>query len=214
MNVTEKQGNPSHIHAILRTLFDIETPEGLAVVLSKIRGCVADLIHTSEAIEMQNLGFVSSAKQLIEILQTAKSYLTHRCHERCQIRQTNASGETVFVCKVQDNYLKGFTPSRHTMQTIPVYHTPDAKAIYNRLGFMDGDVALHECLKSERHIPICSKDDPKFSPTNGHLFACYQSSQNLQFTTGHAIAAYLVCIVFGLFCMELLIVVTHFSFLI
>lgn len=172
---------------------DITTPEGLKEVLSRIRGCLADLVHTTEAIELESGEFVSSAQQLIELLETAKTFLTHRCHERCQIPQTNQRGETYFVCKVHDNYLKTFTPSMHCLQDVEVYHTPEAKAIYNRLGFMDGDLPIHDCLKSERHVPICSANDPKFSPTNGKLFICYPSSQNLQFTTGHAIAAYLVC---------------------
>ena len=150
------------------------------------------MIHTTEAMEMEGRGILSSAGQLVEILETARAYLTHRCHERCQIPTRTSNGETVWVCKVNDNFLKTYTPTMHTFQRVRVYHTAEAKAIYNRLGFMEGELAVHKCLCSDRHVPICSKHDPKFSPTNGHLFACYRSSQNLQFTTGHAIAAYLV----------------------
>jgi len=192
----EKQGNPSHIHAILRTIYDISTKEGLDRVLSKIRGCIDDLIHTTEKIEMQNKGLISSVQHLIELLETAKKYLSHTCHERCQIPHTDGSGRTVFVCKVSDNFLKTYTPSMHTMQNIEVHHTAEARSIYTRLGLMtDKGRPIHNCLVTQRHIPICSAKDRKFSPTNGHLFACYPSSQNLQFTTGHTISAYLVCFV-------------------
>ena len=191
---TEKQGNPSHIHAILRTIYDISTKGGLQQVLSKIKGCIADLIHTTEEIEMRNNGLISSARHLIELLETAKKYLSHTCHERCQIPRTDATGRTVFVCKVSDNFLKTRIPSMHNMQNIEVHHTTEAKTIYIRLGLMTKEgLPIHQSLVSQRHIPICSAKDRKFSPTNGHLFACYPSSQNLQFTTGHTISAYLVC---------------------
>lgn len=188
----EKQGNVSHIHAILKTIFDIRNPDGLKAVLTKIRGCVADLVHTMEAEKFKEMGFISSAEHLLELLEKARAYLTHRCHERCQIPKTDKNGNTIMVCKVNDNVVKTVTPHIHTLQTIEVHHTSEARDIYNRLGFMFGNAPIDVCLKSERHIPICSASDPKFSPTNGHLFLCFPSSQNLQFTTGHAIAAYLV----------------------
>ena len=190
--IAEKQSNVSHIHAILRTLFDISTPDGLRQVLDKIRGCVADLIRLKDAHYFTERGFMSSVEQLVEILETAKKFLTHHCHERCQIPKIDANGNTVFVCKVQDNYMKTLTPSIHSLKGMRVHHTPEAKKIYNRLGFLREDTPTTNLMRSERHIPICSSSDPKFSPTNGHLFVCFPSSQNLQFPTSYALSAYLV----------------------
>ena len=95
---TELQGNVSHLHAILRTMIDITDPEGLKQVLNKIRGCVADLIHDSEIIEMQNKGWISSVQHLVEILNQAKAYLTHHCDERCQIPRIDEDGNTYYIC--------------------------------------------------------------------------------------------------------------------
>ena len=81
----DKQGNPSHIHAILRTVVDISTKAGLDAVMCKIKGSLSDLIHHEDFLHMKENGLISSVEQLQDILQDALSFLTHRCHERCQV---------------------------------------------------------------------------------------------------------------------------------
>ena len=188
----EVEGNPSHIHAILRTIYDINDPKDLEKVLSKVRGCIRDLLHDEEVAEFKRLGIISSADHLLDLLQQAKTFLTHRCHERCQIPRQDGNGNVTFVCKVSDNSLRSSRPFQHTLAVARAEHTASAKAIYNRLGMMRGDEVIEQCLSSRFHVPITERKDRKFSPTNGHLFACYPSSQNLQFCTGHTIAQYLV----------------------
>lgn len=102
------------------------------------------------------------------------------------------------MCKVKDNYNRTFTPFQHTMEEVTVHHTSAARMIYKTLGMMSGYDIIEPCLKAEMHCPISSPFDRKFSPTNGHLFSCYPSAQNLQFCSGKAISAYLVKYVAGL----------------
>src|SRR6056300_1190144 len=118
----DTEGNLSHIHSILRTVENIEEPEGLATVLSKIRGCVTELIHHKEYLEMQEKGLVSSMDHLLDILNRAKSYLTHTCHTRCQIPRTTQDGETYFVCKVPENYYRTLIPHIHSVVPAKVCH--------------------------------------------------------------------------------------------
>jgi predicted GIY-YIG superfamily endonuclease len=193
----EKQGNPSHIHAILKTTEDISTKEGLHNVLSKIRGSLADILHYEELEEMKQKGITSSTSQLKDILKDAEMYLTHKCHERCQIPKMGEDGEIYFVCKSLNNYLLTDRPQQHTIQQIHVQHSQESLQILSSLGMVDlcsptlTPTILEPCLKMERHIPRCSLGDGKFSPTNGTLFVQMPSSQNLQFTTGHGICLYL-----------------------
>lgn len=203
---TETQGNPSHIHAILRTVYDVNDPKDLKLILSKIRGCIADLISRKEYFEMKKIGIISSTDHLVEILEQAKCYLSHRCHERCQIPRMDHNGDQIFVCKVKNNFDRTFTPFQHTLQPVTVFHSSDAQAIYNRLGMMRGNHIIEPCLKSEIHVPISSSFDHKLSPTNGRLFSCYPSSQNLQFTTGRTISYYLCKYVAGLDDVALVVV--------
>lgn len=201
-------GNPSHVHSIMRTTVDISTQEGLQLVLQKIRGSLEDLVHHSEAKDMVQRGLLSSLSQLHEIYEQAITYLTHTCHERCQIQKMDESGENYWICKVSDNYVKSPTPEHHVIIDVPTVHSLEAVQILQRLGMMSTestssgeDVAptmINNNLKRQIHIPKSSKRSSKFSPTNGYLFACYPSSQNLQFITGHTLNSYLVKYIAGL----------------
>ena len=182
----------SHIHAILRTVNDISMKEQRDIVMSKIRGCLSELFHNKGFDELHENDIISSKDHVIDLLNDAKSYLTHHCHARCQIVRRDKDGTTEFYCKVKDNYYRTLTPAEHSIVPIKAFHTPQAQEIYNRLGMMEGDQVTEECLKADCHIPVSNPRDSKMSPTNPHLFACFPSMQNLQFTTGATISAYLV----------------------
>ena len=149
-----------------------------------------ELISHMEYEKLKGMGFISSVEHLYEILDMAKRFLPHKCHQRCVFPYTTKDGETIYVCKAKDYYFQSPTPHAHTLQVVNIPRTPEAKAIYNRLGMMDGDVVLDDCLKGETHCPISSTEDPKFSPTNPTLFSGFPSSQNLQYTTGHTTSSY------------------------
>ena len=110
------------------------------------------------------------------------------------------NGEEYFICKAPDNYYRTYTPQAHTIETLPVNHSLEANQILQGLGMIESGNShpIEAALRMERHIPRCSKQCPKFSATNGHLFACYPSSQNLQLCTGHSITTYLVKYIAGL----------------
>jgi predicted GIY-YIG superfamily endonuclease len=168
--------------------------------MCKIRGSLADLIHHEDFLHMKENGLISSVEQLRDILQDALSFLTHRCHERCQVPKIDENGGEYFICKAPDNYYRTYTPQAHTIETLPVNHSLEANQILQGLGMIESGNShpIEAALRMERHIPRCSKQCPKFSATNGHLFVCYPSSQNLQLCTGHSITTYLVKYIAGL----------------
>jgi predicted GIY-YIG superfamily endonuclease len=195
----DQAGNPSHIHAILKTMIDVSTKQGRDLVLDKIRGCLSDLIRFDELQTMKDEGLIDSIDCLKDILEDAIRFLIHACNVRCQVPKLQPNGETVFVCKRPSNWLLTTQPHTHSIEEIPVIHAPAALNILRRLGMAKTQIqktrstimVTHPLLKMERHIPRCSRNDGKFSPTNGRLFTMMPSSQNLQFCTGASISSYL-----------------------
>lgn len=201
----DKQGNPSHIHAILCTKKDITQHSQFMEVLQKIRGSLADLLHYEELLQLTKDGLISSTDQYHDILTDALRYLTHRCNVRCQVPRILEGGEQLFICKAPNNYSLSPEPQNHTIQKVQVEHTKESLDLLEDLGMIEWDdfnkisyTILDNDLSMERHIPRCSKYNSKFSPTNGDLFVRYPSAQNLQFCTGHSISSYLVKYVSGI----------------
>ena len=126
-----------------------------------------------------------------ELQNNAIRYLTHKCGPRCQVPRTDANGKTVWVCKRPDNWLLSSAPGEHTIQEVSVQHSDIAMEIFRELDFATGNNITHPKLRMMQHIPKCSKEEGKFSPTNGELFAKFSSSQNLQQAGGHCISSYL-----------------------
>ncbi len=192
----DENGNTSHIHAILKTKVDTTTKEGLSMVLSKIRGSITDLLHEEEMVRLKNDGVVDSLDVFGSILEDAMKFLTHRCHARCQIPKLQPNGDTEFVCKAPSNWLLTTTPNIHSMLDVKIAYSKAARDILIDLGLAvdDGHFGcrpIHEGLMARRHVPKCSARDGKFSPTNPDLFVRMPSASNLQYTTGHTVAAYL-----------------------
>jgi hypothetical protein len=191
--------NPSHIHCILRTVIDVSTEQGKNLVLDKIWGSLTDLVRHDELKETEAEGMIDSTKHLQDILEDAVRFLTHTCIARCQTPKLQENGETMFVCKRPSNWLLTSQPHMHSIQEVPTVHASSALDILQRLGMAETQfqnnrhsvVVTHPLLKMERHIPKCSKNDGKFSPTNGQLFTKMCSSQNLPFCTGSSISSYL-----------------------
>ena len=193
----DKTGNVSHLHVIMKTLFDPTTEEGKHKILDKIRGALADLIRCDEIQELMDLGIIESKECLVEILQDAIKFLTHQCGPRCQIIKKDEDGKDIFICKRPDNWLLSSNPGVHCMEEVFVSHTLSALEILKELNFAvdhperGGIHITHPQLHMMRHVPKCSKSDGKFSPTNGGLFARYPSASNLQNANGHCLSAYL-----------------------
>jgi predicted GIY-YIG superfamily endonuclease len=193
----DKTGNVSHLHVIMKTFFDMTTKEGRNQILDKIRGALADLIRHDEIQELIDLGIFESKECLMEILQYATKFLTHQCGPRCQVVKKNEDGKNTFICKRPDNWLLSSNPGIHSMEEVFVSHTESALKILKDLDFAadhpqkGGIYITHPQLHMVRHVPKCSKNDGKFSPTNGGLFARYPSSSNLQNVNGHCLSAYL-----------------------
>ena len=192
----DKTGNVSHVHALIKTFIDVSTNDGKMQVMDKIRGAISDLIRYDEENRLIELGIVKSKECLIDILQNAIKYLTHKCGPRCMIIKKDEHGNDVFVCKRPYQWLLTSNPGVHSMQEIFVSHNTSTLHVLNELGLAKhhptrGMIITHPDLCSIRHIPKCTKADGKFSPTNGFLFACYPSASNVQFVTTHCLSAYL-----------------------
>jgi hypothetical protein len=190
-------GNVSHIHCILKLFYDATTEHGLAQILDKIRGAVADLVRWDEVSNLVEAGALESKDCLIEILQQAVQYLSHKCGPRCMIVKKDDNGKDYFVCKRPFNWLLTNNPGVHSMEEVKVAHTTTALEILKEVGFAEDDHnsetirITNPQLHMIRHIPKCCKSDGKFSATNGKLFCMFPSASNLQFANGHCLAAYI-----------------------
>lgn len=192
----DKNGNPFHLHSLLRTKLDINTASGLEAVLSKVRGSLTDLFRYNEYRKFKRTGAIESYDVLTSLLKQAKRYLTHSCTQRCQIPKVQKDGTTVMSCKAPCNWLMSNEPFRHTIQTIPSEHSSQAFTILTEVGLAQEIEPgrfepTHSKLIKKRHVPICDRKDGVFSPTCNRLFLSMPSSQNLQFCTGHTLAQYL-----------------------
>jgi hypothetical protein len=96
----DKTGNVSHIHSILKTSYDTSTEDGRNQILDKIRGALPDLIRQAEIQDLVNDGIISSAEPvqcLIELLDQAVKFLTHRCGPRCQVVKKYDDGKDELI---------------------------------------------------------------------------------------------------------------------
>ena len=192
----DEAGNVSHIHAISRTCVDINNTDGKQALFDKIRGSLQDLVHHQELEDLKQKNIIESSDFLVDIYKNALSYLTHKCHSRCQIPKMSNDGKVEFICKVPGNYLLTTQPQIHSIQPINLPRSPMALAILRRLGLAAEKVLTnnrkeiqitHPQLLMERHLPKCTRNQGKFSPVNTELFVKMPSCQNLQFCTGHTI---------------------------
>ena len=196
----DEAGNVSHIHAILRTRVDINNTDGKQALFDKIQGSLQDLVHHQELEDLKQKNIIESSDFLVDIYKNALSYLTHKCHSRCQIPKMSNDGKVEFICKVPDNYLLTTQPQIHSIQPINLPRSPMALAILRRLGLAAEKVLTnnrkeiqitHPQLLMERHVPKCTPNQGKFSPVNTELYVKMPSCQNLQFCTGHTLSMYL-----------------------
>jgi hypothetical protein len=192
----DQTGNVSHIHSILKTIYDTTTKEGRKNVLEKIRGALADLLHYQELCKLKDECVIDSFECYEDILNDAVKYLTHKCGPQCQVPRTDADGKTIWVCKRPDNWLLSSAPGSHCTEEVHVQRSQAALEILEELGFAEntpdaGIRIIHPKLQMKRHIPKCSQQDGKFSPTNGEIFVKFPSSQNIQEASGHCLSTYL-----------------------
>ena len=103
---------------MLRTRVDINSTDGKQALFYKIWGSLQDLVHHQELEDLKQKNIIESSDFLVDIYKNALSYLTHKCHSRCQIPKMSNDGEVEFICKVPDNYLLTTQPQIHSIQPI------------------------------------------------------------------------------------------------
>ncbi len=153
----ESQGNLSHIHALLWTDDDLNTPVGWDDATDRIRGDLRELIRVDEAPALLEEGIFKSMDDFNETLNMASRILLHTCSERCMKRVDGHSGK--LKCRFTNNAKENPNPHRHSLKSINVSHSTMAQRILTTIGFLKKDinngciVTSEECMIARKHYP-------------------------------------------------------------
>jgi predicted GIY-YIG superfamily endonuclease len=184
------KANLSHIHALIR----LADSEGEAVILDRIRGMIGDLIRPEEAEQLIAEGVLKDMNDYLETREMARRVLKHSCSERCLKR--TGPGENDLRCRAISSRLDSVDPSRHCMQTINVFHSPEAIKVMAELGLCEPYdesglfLPFDARLQTERHHPPTSAGEGIISPSTSRLFAATKSQSNLQYCTTYSTSRY------------------------
>ena len=175
-------------------------------VLDRIRGSIADLIRSEEAVQLKEQGIIKNDNDLQDVIKMAKRFLTHHCTTgRCLIPVKNQDGtkEVMYKCKAPNNRKLSSCPCDHCFIPIDVKHSEASLEVMAKIGIIEEKrndegglmfILTEEWKKSltcERHVPPTFNNEGIISPTNGGMFARLRCAQNLQFTGTSDVGKYL-----------------------
>ena len=202
----EAKANLPHFHSILWTTEDLDTEEGLAIVLDRIRGYVLDIIRDDEKEKYIQDGIFKNEEAILTFLEMISTVLRHKHRRRCFAVAKHKSGdgyEKRLHCKVPDNYKLNPSPGEHSFIDIPITHSQEAIHVMQEIGVAKKPPEswkqgcplqfqpLVKSLIARKHVPPAHGHEGIISPVAGTLVAINPSSDNLQFPTGYTLSRYL-----------------------
>ena len=189
------QGNLSHVHALLQARLDLMNPEEVRQFHDVIRGFNADIVRVDEVDDLQARGIFESKNDWYEMMEHAKTILTHR--SRRNLRRTGTGDNDL---KRRDINFAHITPDQtaHCAVRIDPGHNPEVIALLAECGLCDrpppnkpwefkGEA---DFLTMERYIPPVRRRDNNMSPVNSHIFASMLSMMNIQRVGGYGVNRY------------------------
>lgn len=216
----EVVGNMYHGHSILWCREDDGSEEGLAMLLSKIRASMSNIVTHGECQQFLNEGVVSSVEELWSILADLKRMPTHTHHRRCMIpvvgkpegcRETTGNRDRDadlmrYRCKVPDNHLLRPNPANHCFVWLSMQHTEAAIEILEDLGLavrVEGREGLADfkdfkhlhyidkSLEAKHYIPPTGAAEGVLSPVLARLCVINPTSNNIQHLDSYGVSKYL-----------------------
>jgi len=192
----DSSGNLSHIHCLIWTEDDDEQ-----VILSRIRGSVADLFRMDDVETLLERGVIDRAEDIYKLRDSARSIQFHTCNKRC-LRRTGP-GPDDFQCRVPSTMMESPCPTKHCFKTVEPRHCQAALDVLKELGVCE-DTSTVDCFvpvdnkfKSEKHFAPAMPGEGVMSPTSGLIFAMTGSQSNLQRSTTYHSSRYLAKYVAG-----------------
>ena len=202
----EATANLPHLHSLLWTDDNLQTNEGLATALDRIRGTVDDIIRPDERDKYFREGVFQSHEDMLDFQDQMDSFLRHKHDRRCKVykQQENGTQQETLVCKVPDRWIISSSPSEHTFIELPIEHSQEAIRVMQKLevaAMPDENEPkksllvfepLFEFLKNQKHVAPSTKNQGLISPVCGPLVAINPNSDNLQHCTGFTVLRYII----------------------
>ena len=202
MELQDAKANVPHLHSILWTTDRMDTEEGMAKVLSRIRGYIQGILTRAEKDELLGKGIFTSEDAIMRLLDTMSSILPHHHVRRCYTANYEGSGRRVrtLICKMVNRFKTSRSPAEHVFEDIPVEHSQEAIQVMQEIGaarpkqHANGSYILEsyfDWMKAIKHVPPSHGDEGIISPVPGYLVAINPNSDNIQFPTGYTLPRYL-----------------------
>ena len=207
MELQDAKANLPHLHAMIWTHDDLNTPEGLATALDRIRGFILDIIRPEERERYKEEGIFEDDESVTRFLSMITTFLTHTHNRRCFIQKKRKRGgdrdpddptdiDAELKCKSNMNYRDNPWPAQHSFVTLPIQHSDEAIQVLVLTGLArvsaTGEfVPLANCLKAIKHYPPAHGDEGIIQPVFGSLAARNPNMGNVQFATGYTLSRYL-----------------------
>lgn len=181
------RGNLPHIHALVWTGEDPESPAVRARVSSTRAHCFSDPQPMIDA------GLISEERDIIELQELASTIHEHNCSKagyRC-CKKRDRDGKS--ICR----FPRRPTSQGYSTKTFHVQHSKEALNILHDCGLAEikepfgvPELVPTEELTAKKHM-YPSDEHTRFSPMNDWIFAAAKSSDNLQICTPTFTANYL-----------------------
>ena len=205
LELQDAQANLPHLHSLLWTNDDIDTEEGLATAVDRIRGYINDIVRPEEAEAYKKSGIFDSDEDIWRFLDMMATILPHKHLRRCYVAMKSENSEDKEIklqCKVTDNWKSNPNKGQHSFIKVHVNHSQDAIAVLQKVGLarppvpngktqrLELDPLIDE-LKATVHIPPAHGNEGIIYPVSGTLSARNPNTDNLKFTTGYFLSRYL-----------------------
>lgn len=199
MELQDAKANLPHLHALLWTLDNLDTDEGRAKAVDRIRAFITGIMRPEEREKFKQWGVFEDDPAIIRFLSMVQTFLTHHHTRRCVYTtptKRNSAGEEIFKCKAVDNRKQNPSPAEHTFKEIPVNHTQDAIDIMVALdlGRVDDKgkfIPSEKRLQALKHYPPAHGNEGIISPVFAGLLPLNPSMGNVQFASGYTLSRYL-----------------------
>eukprot|EP00978_Attheya_sp_CCMP212_P016917 scaffold44688_cov58-Attheya_sp.AAC.1 len=179
----EVNDNLTHVHCIL-FVRDAEKAEYFEEVMNRIRCSSTTLMTCVEVEEMARDGILDNRAQAFERWEASHYLLRHDCIKGGFLCRQRIGPDGVPVCCVPDFFELNPYPNRYMYVPVPIHHTDEALAVFQKCGLLkldkNGDeIVCHPGLKGGRYV-YPSKRGERFTPVHPKVYGLMGSQSNMQ----------------------------------
>jgi predicted GIY-YIG superfamily endonuclease len=190
-------GNLSHLHMIACLEEKYNTEEGKRAIQGIVRGFVDEIVGADEVQAFISEGLLTDMDDYALMKEQARSYLAHRCSERCMRR--TGPGVSDVKCRVPDARYISPDINSFCEVSIDTLHSNASVDVMERIGLClpaadTGGIFVptREYLRSKRIYAPVRHGEGNITPVVGRLFAATRSTMNIQICTSNGTSRYVV----------------------